>query len=59
MDHGQHFTFCCLDHSDLNSRLKNLNTSNASLTLGYPGSEVPLQRKQRRALWSHAARLFK
>ena len=32
----QHFTFCCLDHSDLNSLLKNLNTSNTSLTLGEP-----------------------
>ena len=34
MEHGQHFTFCCLGHSDLNSHLKNLNTSNTSLTLG-------------------------
>ena len=36
MDHGQHFTFCCLGHSDLNCHFKNLNTSNASLTLGEP-----------------------
>ena len=36
MDHGQHFTFCCLDHSDLNCHFKNLNTSNTSLTLGEP-----------------------
>ena len=33
MDHEQHFTFCCLDHSDLNSHFKNLSTSNTSLTL--------------------------
>ena len=36
MDHGQHFTFCCLGHSDLNCHFKNLNTSNTSLTLGEP-----------------------
>ena len=36
MDHGQHFTFCCLDHSDLNSHFKNLSTSNTSVTLGEP-----------------------
>ena len=37
MDHGQHFTFCCLGrHSDLNSHFKNLNTSNTFLTLGEP-----------------------
>ena len=36
MDHGQHFTFCCLGHFDLNSHFKNLNTSNTSLTLGEP-----------------------
>ena len=36
MDHGQHFTFCCLGHSDLNSHFKNLNTSNIVLTLGEP-----------------------
>ena len=36
MDHGQHFTFCCLGHSDLNSHFKNLNTSNIFLTLGKP-----------------------
>ena len=34
MDYGQHFTFCCLGHSDLNSDFENLNTLNASLTLG-------------------------
>ena len=36
MDHRQHFTFCCLVHSDLNCHFKNLNTSNRSLTLGEP-----------------------
>ena len=36
MDHGQHFTFCCLGHFDLNCHFKNLNTSNISLTLGEP-----------------------
>ena len=36
MDHGQHFTFCCLGHSDLNFHFKNLNTSNPSLTLSEP-----------------------
>ena len=35
-DHGQHFTFCCLGHSDLNYHFKNLNISNTSLTLGEP-----------------------
>ena len=29
-------TFCCLDHSDVNSHFKNFNTSNTSLTLGEP-----------------------
>ena len=41
MDHGQQFTFCCLGHSDLNSHLKNLNTSNTSLTLGEPDKPKP------------------
>ena len=41
MDHGQHFTFCCLGHSDLNSHLKILNTSNTSLTLGEPHTQFP------------------
>ena len=36
MDHGQHFTFFCLGHSDLNSHFQNLNPSNTSLTLGEP-----------------------
>ena len=36
MDHGQHFTFCGLGHSDLNSHLRNLNTSNTSSTLREP-----------------------
>ena len=36
MNNGQHFTFCCLGHSDLNSHFKNLNTSNTFLTLGKP-----------------------
>ena len=36
MDHGQHFTFCCLGHSDLNSPFKNLNTSNIFFTCGEP-----------------------
>ena len=36
MDHGQHFTFCCLGHSDLNSHFKNFNASSTSLTLGEP-----------------------
>ena len=36
MDHGQHSTFCCVGHSNLNSRFKNLNTSNTSLTHGEP-----------------------
>ena len=30
------FYICCLGHSDLNSHFKNLNTSNAFLTLGKP-----------------------
>ena len=36
MDHGQHFTFCCFGHSDLNSHFENLDTSNTLLTLGEP-----------------------
>ena len=32
----QHFTFCYLGHSDLNSHFKDLNASNTSLTLGEP-----------------------
>ena len=36
MDHGQHSTFCCFGHSDLNSHFKNLNMSNTFLTLGEP-----------------------
>ena len=36
MDHGQHFTFCCLGDSYLNSHFKNLNTLNTFLTLGEP-----------------------
>ena len=36
MDHGQHITFCCLRHFDLNFNSKNLNTSNPSLILGEP-----------------------
>ena len=41
MDHGQHITFFCLGHSDLNFHLKNLNTSNASLGLGEPRTQFP------------------
>ena len=33
MGHGQHFTFCCLCHYDLNSHFKNLNTSSTLLRL--------------------------
>ena len=36
MNHGQHFTFCCLDHSDFNSHFNNLSTSNPSLTFSEP-----------------------
>ena len=36
MDHGPHFTFRCLGHSDLNSYFNSLNTSNTSLTLDEP-----------------------
>ena len=34
MDHGQHFTFCCLGYSDLNSDFK--EPSNTFLTPGKP-----------------------
>ena len=36
MEHGQHFIFCSIGHSDLNSHSKKLNTSNISLTLKEP-----------------------
>ena len=36
MEHGQHFTFYCLGHSDLHSHFENLNISNTSLTLCEP-----------------------
>ena len=33
MDHGQHFTFCCLGHSDLNSISKDLEPNKLKHTL--------------------------
>ena len=36
MDHGQHFTFSCLGHCDLNPHLKKPDTSNTFLTLAEP-----------------------
>ena len=33
-EHGQHFIFCSVGHSELNSHFKKLNTSNIFLTGG-------------------------